>query len=548
MMRVLFSWIGTADLRASKGVSGGEPGPVAMTVGEGLSIDKVSLLSDYNEAEALSYVEWLRLRYGIPIDLKTLRLPSPTDYESIWMAVKNLLDDTRESEDFSAVYNVSSGTPAMATCWIIMAMTGPPAELVESSVIAGVQKVHFPFDLSAIFRPTRRLEHAVDLIERQLLGLDDEIPSSFQEIIHSCSAMKRVIDNTRRIAIFDVPVLLLGETGTGKEVFARAIHKMRAETRFEYHNISADKVRENDAPFITVNCGAIPENLVEAELFGVAKGYATDVVAKPGYIENATGGTLFLDEIGELPLDSQTKFLRVLQDKEYRRLGASLKDAKTADFKLIAATNRDLISEVNAGRFRADLFHRIAVGVIKIPPLRDRQQDILLLADHILSKINMKFSPKSFNGHRVWRRKQLSSEAQTFALSYPWPGNVRELENAIMRAAILATGPVSGDGTLQEITVEDLRDNILSIPMGTMEDHKLADNFREGFCVMNKIGELYGAYYREAARVCLGKKRRMAEVLGLSSFQTMDNRYRELVEKPGLGESIDEVLKKLGAG
>jgi len=461
------------------------------------------------------------------------------------MAVTGLLDEVFARENLTAVYNVSSGTPAMATCWIIMAGTRHPAELVESSIVAGVKLVRFPFELAATFIPSRRFEHEAALIERELLGLGGEAPASFREIIHACPAMKRAVENARRIAIFDIPVLLLGETGTGKEVFARAIHNARIEFRDEAGEQRAGQGRRRDIPFVRVNCGAIPKDLIEAELFGTAKGYATNVAERPGFIEEATGGTLFLDEIGELPLDSQTKFLRVLQDREYRRLGATLKETKVADFRMIAATNRDLMSEVAAGRFRADLFHRIAVGVIKIPPLRERRQDILVLSEHILSGINERFRQITVKGQKIWKEKRLSAEACAFAQSYRWPGNVRELENALMRAAIFATGAVSGNGASQEIAAADLKDNILSMPTGRPGERRLADDFGDGFDVMNKIGELYGAYYVEAARTAHGTKRRMAEILGLPSFQTMDNRYRELVEKPGLGESIEEVMRKL---
>jgi transcriptional regulator with GAF, ATPase, and Fis domain len=210
-------------------------------------------------------------------------------------------------------------------------------------------------------------------------------------------------------------VLLCGESGTGKEVLARAIH-----------NLS----RRCDKPFIAVNCGAIPENLLESELFGHEKGAFTGAIAsKPGKFTLSDGGSIFLDEIGEMPLLMQVKLLRVIQERTVEPVGSAR--SQKVDFRLIAATNRNLKDEIKAGRFREDLYYRLNIVPIDLPPLRDREGDVLLLARNFLAY---------FNG-RYGCTFELTAENERELQGYGWPGNVRELANAIERAVVLASGP-----------------------------------------------------------------------------------------------------------
>jgi two-component system response regulator AtoC len=231
------------------------------------------------------------------------------------------------------------------------------------------------------------------------------------------------------VADFKTTVLITGESGTGKEVIARAIHQ--ASVRRE-------------AAFVAVNCGAIPENLLESELFGYIKGAFTDAgQSKKGLFEEADGGTLFLDEVGELPTPLQVKLLRVLQDAEIRRVG----DVRSVrvDVRVIAATARDLDREVAEGRFREDLFYRLNVIRIHIPPLRDRRQDIAPLAEHFLARHAARLGGKVSG---------LTEEAIRELEDSPWPGNVRELENAIERAVVLADS-----GRLEPAALASVRDD-----------------------------------------------------------------------------------------
>jgi len=243
------------------------------------------------------------------------------------------------------------------------------------------------------------------------------------EVIHSSKNMEKILEMLKRVATVDTTVLIYGETGVGKEVIAKYIH-----------NIS----NRNKGPFIKVNCGAIPENLIEAELFGYEKGAFTGARSegKLGLIEVADGGTLFLDEIGEIPLSLQVKLLRVLQEKEFIKVGG-IKSIKV-DVRIIAATNKDLKKMVRNGEFREDLYYRLNVVPVTVPPLRERLVDIPILAHHFLLKYNEKYGYS----------KQLTKEVIECFMRYSWPGNVRELENVIERLVVTSEG--------SQITVKDL--------------------------------------------------------------------------------------------
>jgi DNA-binding NtrC family response regulator len=230
-------------------------------------------------------------------------------------------------------------------------------------------------------------------------------------------ALQEVFKLVGRVARSDAPVLIAGESGTGKELVAKAVHEYSPRRQKE---------------MITINCGAIPENLLESELFGHEKGSFTGAIARrAGRFEQADGGTLFLDEIGDMPLSIQVKLLRVLQDGSFSRVGSN--ETITTDVRIIAATHKNLSEEVAAGRFREDLYYRLNVVEIRIPPLRERVEDIPLLAEFFLQRITRK------NG---MARIRLSAEAVNVLQSHTWPGNVRELENTIARACALASSSI----------------------------------------------------------------------------------------------------------
>lgn len=247
-----------------------------------------------------------------------------------------------------------------------------------------------------------------------------------QGLVGSSPPMQKLTQTLRKVAAYPSTVLITGESGSGKERVARSLHAL------------SDRA---EAPFVAVNCGAIPENLLESELFGHVRGAFTGAVReRPGLFEQAHGGTLLLDELGEMPKSLQVKLLRVLQEQVLRRVGGS-KDIQV-NVRVVGATARNLEREVAAGRFRDDLYYRLNVVHLQIPPLRDRSQDIPALAEHFISTFNLRFDK---------RVRGLEPETLRRLLSYEWPGNVRELENVIERAMLLAEGQTLGVDDLPDL-------------------------------------------------------------------------------------------------
>jgi transcriptional regulator with GAF, ATPase, and Fis domain len=264
----------------------------------------------------------------------------------------------------------------------------------------------------------RETEEALRRSEREKSYLEEEleITHQFDEIVGENSGLKRVLKQVEDVATTDATVLILGETGTGKELIARAIHQLSPR---------------RDHAFVRLNCSAIPSGLLESELFGHEKGAFTGAIAqKVGRLELAHQGTFFLDEVGDLPLELQPKILRALQEKEFERVGGTR--TIPVNVRLVAATNRDIAKMVNAGQFRSDLYYRLRVFPVTIPPLRERRDDIPLLVRYFLST----------HSRRMGRRIETIPTATMQALiKWHWPGNVRELENFIERSVILSTGP-----------------------------------------------------------------------------------------------------------
>jgi two-component system response regulator HydG len=283
-----------------------------------------------------------------------------------------------------------------------------------------------PDDLDLLRRSLEReVREARGRAAAERFAADERRASGFEAIVGRSAALRGTLEQASRVAVHkDVTVLIGGETGTGKELLARAIH---------YHSPRAAE------PFVEINCAAIPANLLESELFGHEKGSFTGAIAtKPGLFETAHGGTLFLDEVGQLPLELQAKLLRALESREIRRVGGQ--SSKRIDVRLIGATHVNLSAAVSRGQFREDLYYRLNVVALTLPPLRDREGDIDLLAETFLSRL------ATSNGLRV---PPLTPEVRTALQHHAWPGNVRELRNAIERALVL-----SPPGTLR---VEELR-------------------------------------------------------------------------------------------
>ncbi len=304
-----------------------------------------------------------------------------------------------------------SGTEATI---IVMSAYGTVDIAIEAMKLGAYDYISKPFKPDEVILTLRKAEEREQLKrENQLLRKEVAKEYSFENIVSKNEQMQKIFDVIKKVSHYKSTVLITGESGTGKELVARALH------------YNSDRSQH---PFIAVNCGAIPENLLESELFGHAKGAFTDAIrTKKGLFEEADAGTLFLDEIGELPGQLQVKLLRVLQDGEIRRIGES--KPIQIDVRIVAATVKDLPKEMNEGRFREDLFYRLNVLPIHIPPLRERKEDIPLLIQHFIGKYNQAMNKHVGN---------IDHEAMERLMSYKWYGNVRELENTIERAIVLS--------------------------------------------------------------------------------------------------------------
>lgn len=326
---------------------------------------------------------------------------------------------------------------------LVMTAHGTSNNAIEAIQFGAYDFVTKPFDLDDVLVTIRRaLEHTS--LQREVTQLRSKVADPTHTmsdgIVGFSAPMLEVFKAIGRVAQTDSTVLITGESGTGKELVAKAIHEHSTRRNF---------------PFAVVNCAALPENLVESELFGYEKGAFTGALnRRPGKFESAQGGTIFLDEVGELPFASQPKLLRVLQEHSFERLGGG--SSVTADFRVVAATNRNLEEEVAAGRFRRDLYFRLNVVPIALPSLRSRRPDIILLAEHFLEHYSQK------HGFRV---SGLTEEAILKLQRYTFPGNVRELEHIIERAVLQGRGRVitpdlvlTEDNTARTSEVEKLLD------------------------------------------------------------------------------------------
>jgi transcriptional regulator with PAS, ATPase and Fis domain len=490
-MTTLVAWLGNTDLRASEGTAADGFGPILGAL-KALPFEAVHLLSDHEKRKTQAYVQWLGTQANVRVTSHAVTLSGPTNFEEIYRAAESVLSKLRAKASGEALtFHLSPGTPAMAAVWILLAKTRFPARLIESSREQGVKEVRIPFELSAEFFPAAD-KQADDALTRLMQGMPPEAPA-FSSIIHQCASMKRAVAMAHRLAVRDVPVLIQGESGTGKELFARAIHQASARSA---------------KAFVAVNCGAIPQDLIDAELFGHEKGAFTGAgSARAGYFESANGGTLFLDEIGELPLASQVRLLRVLQEREVTRIGATR--PKPLDLRVIAATNRVLPDEVRQLRFREDLFHRIAVGVLVLPPLREREGDLSLLIDSMLLQINTEAAKQP-----GYKHKKLDAAARNLMLRQSWPGNIRELHNALLRASIWAAGDrISGQDVAEALAV--------TIPPKV--DAVLGQSL-EGSISLPDIMALVARHYLERGMAQThGNKSEAARLLGLGSYQTLSN-------------------------
>jgi DNA-binding NtrC family response regulator len=382
---------------------------------------------------------------------------------------------------------------------ILVTAFGSVEEAVTAMKEGAFDFIQKPVDLEHLNLLVARAAREQEMLRENLL-LREEYTAryGFPRIVGEHPSMQEATQQTQRVAVTDSTVLLLGESGTGKELFARAVHHLSYR---------------REQPFVALNCAAIPEGLVENELFGHERGAYTGAGArKIGKMELAHRGTIFLDEIGELPLAIQSKLLRVLEEKRFERVGGT--QSIEGNARIIAATNKDLRTAVAAKLFREDLFFRIAAVPITIPPLRERGDDVLLLADIFLERFRREFRKPGL---------QLTPNARAALRSYPWPGNVRELQNTMERAAILSDGDSIDEVTLQ---LPAARPEEGEIPTGTVVDSfDWQGTLQE---VTARAIEHIERFKIEAAlRNTKWNKTRAAEQLGVS-YKTLLNKIRAL--------------------
>jgi DNA-binding NtrC family response regulator len=509
-MRILVSWIGTADLNAADRSDLDDLGPVGTAV-TAQSFDAIWLLANQPEERLAKYEAWLREQrrdHKASLRVRRVRLKNPANFEEVYGTVTQFLEQElrRFRHPPELTFHLSPGTPAMSAIWVILGRTQYRANLIQSSRRTGVEVVSLPFEITMSRRFFADVIRNSDELLTQLSAGEAHAAARFGDIIYRGDGMRRLVGRAKRAALRSVPVLIGGESGTGKELLARAIHQESSR---------ADKALQ------VINCGAIPTDLVESELFGHVKGAFTGAIRdRVGCFEAADGGTLFLDEISELPLQAQVKLLRVLQEGEVTRVG-STKPIKI-DARVIAASNKDLAASVAAGRFREDLFYRLAVLVLKVPPLRERGDDIDALIDGLQERINRQSANEP-----GFRPKPVSAEAKKILCRQSWPGNVRELENTLRRAAVWSDH--------EQISEDDIRDALLPAAVPTGSDDVLNRSLEEGVELPALLSKVAQHYLRRALEAANGNKSRATEMLGLPSYQTLTNWLR----KYGVSEEID---------
>jgi DNA-binding NtrC family response regulator len=517
--RILVQWLGSADLRglcddlpkaqAAKilAVTGGQAsqpfgkGPIK-TLLQQQSFDQIYLLSNYPEEFSELYQQSL----GLPSHLLPVKLTRPVDYPEIFSAVSKTLEDIKqkyESTGYQLFLHLSPGTPAMTAIWVLLGKTRYPATFLETSREGDVWQTEIPFDLLDIIPDVLRNS------DHYLQHLSSEAPKEiegFGNIIGESRAIRDAVGRAKRAAIRSISTLLLGESGTGKELFAQAMHQ--ASPR-------------RDKPFKAINCAALSQTLLESELFGHKRGAFTGADKdRAGAFEFADGGTLFLDEIGECDLDTQAKLLRVLQPvpnagpatRFVCRLGED-KDRKV-NVRIIAATNRNLQQAIETGKFREDLYYRLAAVTIKLPPLRERKADIPLIAEHLLNQINRQFEVDEPG----YKHKIFSTGTISFMKEHHWPGNIRELYNALIQAAVLTDGEKIGRQELVASLGEITKSH------SDMTVHEIGDDFD----LEKYLNSVHAKYLERAMQQANGVKSHAAKLLGIKNYQTLDSQLKRL--------------------
>jgi len=484
-MNILLTFTGFHD-PYTKGLVGEEEqiGPILSLIGA-KSFDHIILFSTPNtETHTRETRDALNSQFPIiEVEIREFPIEDPTNYIAILKGLRPHIQYIWTIYKKANYYvSVASGTPQMHACWILLAAGGEiPAHILHVRPHRFVSKskpLVSEVDFSGPDFPIVR----ANVAQFEEEGLQaPKLDSVLQQIgiVGDHPLMRNALEEGSILAISDAPILILGDTGTGKELFARYIHRLSQRAT---------------GPFVPINCGAVPEGLVESFLFGHKKGAFTSAIRdQSGKFDHANGGTLFLDELAELPVSTQTKLLRVLQDGIIEPVGGD--KPHKVDVRIIAATNKDLKKVIKEGHFREDLYYRLNVGEIHLPPLRERSTDIPKIALYVLDKINSGLK----------KTKSLSPGALTKLQDYTWPGNVRDLENVIERSVIRARKDVLEENDIlisEPITVPDLL-GALPAP-------------QKGFLLNEYIDKVRKQLISKALEMATGNKSEAARLLGIS--------------------------------
>ncbi|MEW5975969.1 MAG: RNA repair transcriptional activator RtcR family protein [Acidobacteriota bacterium] len=483
-MTTLLTFTGFHD-PFSLGLVGDEEqvGPILSLVAA-REFDRVILFSTPNtEQNTVSTESELKSRHPqVKVETRWLPLEDPTDYVAVLRGLRLHLPGIVEEVIGSEIFiSVASGTPQMHACWVLLAASGEiPARILHVRPPRFVTRDHPMVSEVDLTKPEFP---AVRSNVLQLQPVDSPVPDVsgiIRElgIVGEHPSLQSGLETAAALAPSDCSILILGETGTGKELVARFIHRVSARNR---------------KPFVPLNCAAIPVELAESLLFGHRKGAFTGAMSdQAGKFVQAHGGTLFLDEIGDLPPSAQAKLLRVLQDGTIDPLGG--KNSQKVDVRVVAATNVDLVKEIQEKRFREDLYYRLTVGLIQLPALRERRSDIPKIALHVLDGLNQ----------RLRMPRRLSPGALVRLQNHPWPGNIRDLQNVLERSALLTRKEVLEADDLQ-MTLASSEDTLSGLP----EPH-------EGFSLQAYLERVRDQLFRRALEITGSNQSEASRLLGVS--------------------------------
>ena len=494
-MNILLSWLGTRDI---DNMSQDKLAAIAaLAVKSGNPFDKIVILANQREEVWSEFENFIQKRLAIAgrpaadVTVKQAHIENPIDYPSIARETEKWVGKLSDEADRLTI-NLTSGTPAMTVLSVLVGKGKSNVQFVQVSPDNELIAADIPLDFGR--------EYIRSAAKNQASGAvaNPKLADAFSSLTVLSSEMQQVISKAKRVATSEVPALILGETGTGKEEMAKAIHKA---------SLRADK------PMKTVNCGALAPSLVDSTLFGHKKGAFTGADKDyPGLFEQADGGTLFLDEVGELSLDIQVKLLRAIQQGEVTRLGDT--ETKTVDVRVIAATHQNLPQLVAQGKFREDLFYRLAVGIITLPSLKQRLADIPAIVSQLTAQIN-----KAGAKHPAYVSKEISEDGIKFICEQPWPGNIRELWSTLNRAFLWSDSPV--------VNRPELSQAMLTRPTSS-DDVSISLTFNDKVDIVQLTDNFQKKYVEAALKASGNVKKHATEMLGLKDHQTLTNWMKRL--------------------